>query len=74
MDGVISAVAALTAVRLCPSVRDYILPSHMSAEPAAILLMEALDFSPVLRAGMRLGGGHGGPWLCFRYGHGRRRL
>lgn len=59
MDGVISAVAALTAVRLCPLVRDFILPSHISAEPAGLALMQELRFSPVIHADMRLGEGTG---------------
>jgi len=59
IDGVISAVAALCAVRLCPDVREYMLPSHISAEPASRLLMEELGFSPILNADMKLGEGTG---------------
>ncbi len=59
MDGFISGAAALLAVRLCPDVRDYILPSHESDEPGTRFLMEALGFSPVIQAGMRLGEGTG---------------
>ena len=59
MDGFISGVAALLAVRLCPDVKDYILPSHISAEPAGQMLMQALGFQPVLHADMRLGEGTG---------------
>ncbi|NTU88545.1 MAG: nicotinate-nucleotide--dimethylbenzimidazole phosphoribosyltransferase [Actinobacteria bacterium] len=59
MDGVISAVSALTAVSINPLVRDYIIPSHVSAEPAGILLQQKLGFSPILNAGMRLGEGTG---------------
>ncbi len=59
MDGVISAAAALAAVRLCPLARGYILPSHQSAEPAGKLLLEELDAKPFLTAGMRLGEGTG---------------
>jgi nicotinate-nucleotide--dimethylbenzimidazole phosphoribosyltransferase len=59
MDGVICAAAALTAVRIEPRVRDYILPSHVSAEPAGKLLCAALGMTPVLRADMRLGEGTG---------------
>lgn len=59
MDGVISAVAALCAVRLDSRVKDYIIPSHISAEPAGRLLCEALGFSPVIHAQMRLGEGTG---------------
>lgn len=59
MDGVISAVAALCAVRLAPLVRDYIIPSHISAEPAGKLLCKAMDFEPIIHANMRLGEGTG---------------
>lgn len=59
MDGAISAVAALAAVRLCPFAREYMLPSHISAEPASRILMEALGFSPILNADMKLGEGTG---------------
>ena len=40
IDGVISAVAALTAARLCPESADFMLPSHMSREPAALRIMD----------------------------------
>ena len=59
IDGLISSVAALCAVRLCPQVRDYMLPSHISAEPAGRLIMEELGLSPILDAHMRLGEGTG---------------
>jgi len=59
VDGVISAVAALCAVRLEPRVRDYLIPSHLSAEPAGRFLCELLGLDPILHAGMRLGEGTG---------------
>ena len=59
MDGFISGTAALLAVRLCSDVARYILPSHDSGEPGARFLMEALGFSPIIQAGMRLGEGTG---------------
>jgi len=59
MDGFISAVAALLAVRLCPAVRDYVLPSHITAEPAGVMLMEELGFAPLLHGDLRLGEGTG---------------
>ncbi len=59
IDGFISGVAALCAVKLCPAVSGYILPSHVSAEPAGQLLMEALGLDPVIHAEMRLGEGTG---------------
>lgn len=59
MDGFIAGAAALAAVRLCPAVRDYLIPSHQSSEPAVQLLMDELGLSPVLRAEMCLGEGTG---------------
>ena len=46
IDGVISAAAALIAARLVPSCRDYMLPSHISEEPASMAVMTALGFIP----------------------------
>lgn len=59
MDGLISAAAALAAVRICPAVGAYLIPSHQSDEPATALVMEALGLHPILHAGMRLGEGTG---------------
>lgn len=59
MDGVISGVAALTAERLVPGVKDYIIPSHLSKEPAAIKIMEELGLHPVIHGEMALGEGTG---------------
>lgn len=59
IDGVISAVAALAAMRLCPAARDYMLASHVSKEPAGQMILDALELRPVLHAGMCLGEGTG---------------
>lgn len=59
IDGVIASVAALCAVRLCPASRDYLLPSHLSSEPAAALVMEALGMEPILHGDFHLGEGTG---------------
>lgn len=59
IDGVISAVAALIAARISPMARGFMLPSHMSREPAAPPIMEELGLSPVLHADMALGEGTG---------------
>ena len=59
MDGFISTVAALAAVRLCPAVRDALTASHLSAEPGAGYVMEALGLTPLLKLGMALGEGTG---------------
>ena len=58
-DGVITAAAALCAIRLCPMVQDYILFSHQSDEPAGKILLETLGVHPFITAGMRLGEGTG---------------
>ena len=59
IDGVISAAAALAAARIRPEARAFMLPSHMSREPAALRIMEELHFSPILHADMALGEGAG---------------
>ena len=58
-DGFISAVAALCAVRMCPKAEKAIFASHVSAEPAGRLLLDALHLLPLITAGMRLGEGTG---------------
>lgn len=64
IDGFISAVAALCAYRLCPSVRGYLIPSHASYEIGCKLAMDAMELQPMLLLGMRLGEGSGCP-LAF---------
>lgn len=59
MDGLISSVAALCAVRLCPLAEQAIFASHVSAEPSGALLLQALGKEPLITAGMRLGEGTG---------------
>lgn len=59
MDGFIAGAAALAAVRTCPAMRDYLIASHQSDEPATGMVMNALGLSPVIRANMRLGEGTG---------------
>jgi nicotinate-nucleotide--dimethylbenzimidazole phosphoribosyltransferase len=59
IDGFISAVAALAAVRMNPVVKDYILPSHVSKEPAASLILKELGLEPLITCDMCLGEGTG---------------
>ena len=59
MDGFISGVAALCAVRLCPAAAKAVFASHCSSEPAARLVLEALGKAPLLTAGLHLGEGTG---------------
>ena len=65
VDGFISAVAALCAVRLCPLVRGYLIPSHASFEIGYRLAMEEMALRPLFDLGMRLGEGSGCP-LAFQ--------
>lgn len=59
LDGVITAAAALCAIRLYPEAAGAVFASHCSAEPCGRLLLEALHREPVITAGMHLGEGTG---------------
>lgn len=61
IDGFISAVAAVAAVRLNPLVRDYLITSHCSKEIGYTIAMKELDLEPMLNLDMRLGEGSGCP-------------
>ena len=68
VDGFIASTAALAAVRLAPALGDYLVFAHRSAEPGHEMVLDALDASPLLDLGMRLGEGTGAilawPILC----------
>lgn len=63
IDGLISAVGALVASRLCPASREVMIPSHMSKEPCTIKIMEELKLSPVIHGELALGEGTGAALL-----------
>ena len=63
LDGLISSVAALVAERIVPGVREFVLPSHLSKEPAAKWIAEELKLHPVINAGLGLGEGTGAVML-----------
>lgn len=63
MDGVISAVAALLAARICPAAKDYMIASHMSREKCMEHIIKELALEPVLYADMALGEGTGAVML-----------
>ena len=63
IDGVISAVAAVLACKINPLAAEYMLPSHVSAEPSGKLLLESIGLKPLITAEMRLGEGTGGVML-----------
>ena len=59
IDGFISAVAALCAVRINPDVIDALLASHMGKERGMEAAMSAIGLSPIIHANMALGEGSG---------------
>ena len=59
VDGFISSVAALCALRMCPDAKKAMVASHVSAEPAGARVLEALGLQPLISAAMRLGEGSG---------------
>lgn len=59
IDGFISSVAALCAVRMVPLAKGYMLPSHVSKEPAGAMVLKELGLSPFLTCDMSLGEGSG---------------
>ncbi len=59
IDGLISSVSALLAYKIAPVTIDYMLASHMSAEPAAQMILGELGLSAPLMCGMALGEGTG---------------
>ena len=77
-DGFISCVAALCAVRLCPAAAKAVFASHCSTEPAAKLVLDALNKKALItraciwrrhrRGGRHPAVGHGAGrlrWLLF---------
>ena len=59
LDGFISTTAALIAHSLCPTVADYLVAAHMSAEAGHRVVLSYLSLHPLLDLDMRLGEGTG---------------
>ena len=59
LDGVITEAAALAAQAICPAVSDYLLASHVSAEPAGKMILEKLGLTAVIDGHLCLGEGTG---------------
>ncbi|MGE8684671.1 MAG: nicotinate-nucleotide--dimethylbenzimidazole phosphoribosyltransferase [Acinetobacter sp.] len=59
VDGFISTVSALIAVRLNPAVREWMLFGHQSAEYGHVRLLAELNANPLLKLNLRLGEGSG---------------
>ncbi|MEI1702193.1 nicotinate-nucleotide--dimethylbenzimidazole phosphoribosyltransferase [Acinetobacter baumannii] len=59
VDGFISSVAALCAVRMNPQVSDWMLFGHQSAEYGHRRILQELNADPILKMNLRLGEGSG---------------
>jgi nicotinate-nucleotide--dimethylbenzimidazole phosphoribosyltransferase len=59
LDGFITGVAALVALRRRPELGPFLAASHLSAEPAHPAVLDALRLRPLLALEMRLGEGSG---------------
>lgn len=59
IDGFISSVAALLAIKIAPACKSYLFPSHCSNEPAGKMVLDAIGVSPYILANMCLGEGTG---------------
>lgn len=65
VDGFISTAAYVAAVKICPTVKEYCVISHASAEPGHAKAVEELGLRPLLDLGFRLGEGTGA--ACAMY-------
>jgi nicotinate-nucleotide--dimethylbenzimidazole phosphoribosyltransferase len=59
IDGFISGAAALIAIRLATLSKNYIIASHLSAEPGHRIMLDYMGLRPLLDLNMRLGEGTG---------------
>ena len=59
LDGFITGVAALVAMRREPGVKEVLMAGHRSAEPVHGAILQALHLEPILELDMRLGEGSG---------------
>jgi nicotinate-nucleotide--dimethylbenzimidazole phosphoribosyltransferase len=80
LDGFAVGVAALSAYRLQPAVRDYLIAGHRSAEPAHQHALTELGLEPLLDLRLRLGEASGAALalplvsLAAKLHHGMRRF
>ena len=59
IDGVITAVAALAAVRLYPECKECIIGSHVGKEPSMKMLLDELELDAPIKGELALGEGTG---------------
>ena len=59
LDGMITSAAALIAVQIAPTVKEYLIGSHFSVEPAHQEALALLDIPAYLQLDMNIGDGTG---------------
>ena len=59
VDGFIASSAALSAIKLCPLVKEHLIFSHLSEERGHRIALETMGVKPLLNLEMRLGEGTG---------------
>jgi nicotinate-nucleotide--dimethylbenzimidazole phosphoribosyltransferase len=59
VDGYICTAAAMSAVRINPSIRPWLFFSHGSTEPGHIRLLNKMEAEPLLKLDIRIGEGSG---------------
>lgn len=65
VDGFISTAAYTAAWKICPTIKEYCVISHASAEPGHVVAVETMGLTPLLHLGFRLGEGTGA--ACAMY-------
>lgn len=60
IDGLISAVAALTAYHIIPGTKDYMIASHKGREEGTQIALSQMGLHALIDADMALGEGTGG--------------
>jgi nicotinate-nucleotide--dimethylbenzimidazole phosphoribosyltransferase len=72
LDGLLTGVSALAAVRYRPEVQDHLIAGQLSAEPAHRLVLDALGLEPLLDLRLRAGEGVGAVLALSLIAHAER--
>jgi len=72
LDGLLTSVSALAAVRHRPEVQDHLIAGHRSAEPAHLRVLDALGLEPLLDLRLRAGEGVGAALALSLIGQSRQ--
>ncbi len=72
LDGLLTTVSALVAVRYRPEVQAHLVAGHVSAEPAHLRVLDALGLEPLLDLRLRAGEGVGAVLALSMISHAKR--